>query len=104
MIRNIVLCRFTEGAAREAIDHAVRELRSLRVPGVDLALSVDLDLGLREGNADLVLVADLPDERAYRAYDEDPGHGRIRREVLGPLCSSIERIQIRVPDPTGVGR
>jgi hypothetical protein len=39
---------------------------------------------------------DLADADAYRRYDQDDEHNRIRRELLGPLCSEIARVQIAV--------
>ena len=33
------------------------------------------------------------DDDAYRVYDADPEHNRIRRELFAPISSSIQRIQ-----------
>jgi hypothetical protein len=57
-----------------------------------------LDLGLREGNASYALTVDLDDEEAYRVYDRDAEHNRIRRERFAPISEHIERIQFRLPD------
>ena len=59
-------------------------------------LSVGTDAGLREGNLDLVIVVDLDDEAAYKAYDEDAEHNRIRRDLVAPIAERVERIQYRV--------
>jgi hypothetical protein len=55
------------------------------------------DLGLREGNANYAITVDLADEDAYRVYDLDEEHNRIRREMFAPISASIERIQFRLP-------
>ncbi|GAA4697584.1 hypothetical protein GCM10023215_39800 [Pseudonocardia yuanmonensis] len=98
MIRNVVLGRIREGVGTAEIEAGLQELRDLRVPGVEFELRAGRDLGLREGDADFVITVDLADEAAYRRYDEDTEHNRIRREVFGPLCSSLERVQFMLPD------
>ncbi len=70
-------------------------LRGVSTGGM-LALTVGRDAGLRDGNAELGIVADFADEAAYRAYDEDAEHNRIRRELLAPILDHAERCQFRV--------
>ncbi|WP_033291769.1 Dabb family protein [Amycolatopsis jejuensis] len=101
MIRNVVLGKLKDGVAPADLEKGLQALRELRVAGVEFDLLAGADLGLRAGNADFVITADLPDEDAYRAYDEDPEHNRIRSEVFAPLCSWLERAQIRLPDAAG---
>jgi hypothetical protein len=55
------------------------------------------DLGLRAGNADGLVVADFQDADAYRRYDADEEHNRIRRELLAPIVERIVRVQFGVP-------
>jgi hypothetical protein len=97
MIRNVVVGRVKNGVDPAEVERGLQELRDLRVPGVEFELFAGVDLRLREGTADFVITVDLLDEDAYRRYDADPEHNRIRRESLGPLCSSLERIQVQVP-------
>jgi hypothetical protein len=54
------------------------------------------DLGLRAGNLGMGLVADFVDEAAFRAYDADPEHDRIRREMIAPVVSRLERCQFQL--------
>jgi hypothetical protein len=98
VIRNVVLGRVREGVEAVELEAGLQELRDLRVPGVEFELRAGRDLGLREGNADFVITVDLADEAAYRRYDEDAEHNRIRREVFAHLCSSLERVQFALPD------
>jgi hypothetical protein len=93
MIRNVVVGRVKPGVSPEQIEQALQALRDLRVDGVELRMHAGLDLGLREGNASYVLTVDLDDEAAYRVYDLDDEHNRIRRELFAPISESIERIQ-----------
>jgi hypothetical protein len=59
-------------------------------------MTVGRDLCLRDGNADLAVVSDLSDEAAYRVYDADVEHNRIRRELVAPIVTSLERCQFEV--------
>lgn len=95
MIRNLVLVWLKDGVDDAAVDRMVDSLLGLQVPGL-LGISCGRDAGLRPGNADLGLVADLEDEEAYRAYDEDPEHNRIRRDLVAPIAARVERVQFRV--------
>ena len=73
-------------------------LRDLTVEGVDFRLVGGQDRGLREGNAHFALTADFVSEDAYKVYDADPEHNRIRRELFAPIAASIDRIQFALPD------
>ena len=52
---------------------------------------------MREGNWDLVIVADFVDVAAYRGYDEDAAPNRWRAR-LAPLVEQIARAQFELPD------
>jgi hypothetical protein len=95
VIRHAALLRFRGGTPAEEVDAVAAALRGVSTGGM-LALTVGRDAGLREGNAELGIVADFADEAAYRAYDEDAEHNRIRRELLAPILDRAERCQFRV--------
>jgi hypothetical protein len=97
MIRNVVVGTVNEGVDPVEVENALQALRDLRVDGVDFTLVAGQDLGLREGNASYVLTADFVDEDAYRVYDADEEHNRIRRELFAPISASISRVQFRLP-------
>jgi hypothetical protein len=97
VIRNVVVGRLKHGVAPEEVEPALQALRDLKVAGVDFTLVAGVDLGLRDGSASYALTCDLVDEDAYRVYDADPEHNRIRREMFAPLSASIERVQFRLP-------
>lgn len=54
------------------------------------------DLGLRDGNCSLAIVADLADADGYRGYDKDEEHNRARA-VLLPMTEQIARVQFEMP-------
>ena len=98
MIRNVVVGRVHQGTPVEDVERALHALRDLRVDGVTCRMVSGVDAGLRPGNASYAITVDLADEEAYRVYDADPEHNRIRAELFAPISERIERVQFRVPD------
>lgn len=94
MVRNVVIAHLKEGTPPAAVDAVILALEALRVPGL-LRMTLGRDLGLRPGNADLAIVSDLEDEAAYRVYDADEEHNRIRRELVAPIVTSLDRCQFQ---------
>jgi hypothetical protein len=92
MIRNITLVRGRSGHDRARMEEILGQLCAMRIPGMT-GIWAGSDLGLREGNWDYGIVADLEDAEAYRRYDADAEHNRIRGE-LAPLVEQIARSQI----------
>lgn len=97
MIRNVVVGRVQDGTDPDDVEEALQALRDLQVAGVTMRVVAGEDLGLREENASYVITGDFDDEDAYRIYDADEEHHRIRRELFAPISTSIERIQFRLP-------
>jgi Stress responsive A/B Barrel Domain len=95
MIRNVVLVKLkAEHDATEVAD--IQDgFRSLDCPGT-LSYTIGDDLGLRDGNWDFAIVADFEDADAYRAYDQDAEHNRVRAR-LAPIAEQIARTQFELP-------
>jgi hypothetical protein len=51
------------------------------------------DLLLRDGSWDFAITSDFVDVDAYRTYDREAEHNRVRREMFAPLCVEIARVQ-----------
>ena len=98
MIRNVVMGTVRDGVTAEQLEQALTAIQQLRVDGVELRTALGPDLGLREGNAAFAITVDLVDEDAYRRYDLDEEHNRIRRELFAPIAASIQRVQFHIPD------
>ena len=98
MIRNIVTMRIRPGTAPEQVDALLSALLAVTFPGCTSYVA-GRDLGLREGNVDIGIVADFEDEAAYRAYDANEEHNRIRRELMTPIVESTARCQVLVQGP-----
>lgn len=104
MIRNVVV-----GRLRPAADHAQRAadaallaeglagIAALRFPGL-LAMHTGTNLGLREGGWSFAITNDWQDAEAYRVYDADAEHNRLRREIFAVICADIARVQFEI-DP-----
>ena len=102
MIRNVVVGRLrpAEDPAQQAADAVLlREglagIAALRFPGLE-AMSVGLDLGLRDGGWNFAITNDWRDADAYRVYDSDEEHNRLRREIFAKVCQDIARVQFQV--------
>jgi len=102
VIRNVVLGRLRpaeDPAQREAdaalLQQGLAGIAALSFPGL-VAMSVGTDLGLRDGGWSFAIVNDWQDADAYRVYDADEEHNRIRREIIVPICQDIARVQFEL--------
>jgi hypothetical protein len=102
VIRNVVVGRLRPAGApaQRAADAALLEqglagIAALRLPGL-LSMTVGADLGLREGGWSFAIVNDWRDAGAYRVYDEDFEHNRLRREIFAVVCDEIARVQFQI--------
>lgn len=95
MIRNVVLGQLQEGVQLAEVEPALAAVVGLHPEGL-MDCRVGVDLRLRKQSWDFAITSDFVDEAAYRAYDEDAEHNRIRREMLDPICAQIIRVQIDV--------
>lgn len=90
-----MLVRFKPEARAEQIAAVERAMKAIRFKGCR-RWELARDLGLRDGNMPYAFVAEFEDEAAYRAYDTDTEHNRIRRELLSPIVDKLERFQYEV--------
>jgi Stress responsive A/B Barrel Domain len=92
VIRNIVVGRLRADVPPEAVEQALQALLGLRPDGL-IEMRAGRDAGLRAGNLGYAITADFVDEEAYRRYDLEEEHNRIRRELFDPISESIVRVQ-----------
>jgi hypothetical protein len=96
VIRNVVMGRLRDpnSAADSAVlDRALAAIEALNVPGL-ISLVLGRDAGLRDGGWSFAITSDWIDAAAYRAYDLDAEHNRIRVELFAPVCDQIARVQL----------
>lgn len=96
MIRNVVTVKLRPDADPARVDALIEAFRAMDCPET-LSYTVGTDAGLREGNWSLAIVADFTDVDAYRGYDADAEHNRLRAE-LAQLAEGVTRVQLDLPD------
>ncbi|HEY4027376.1 MAG TPA: Dabb family protein [Candidatus Dormibacteraeota bacterium] len=94
MIRNVVLVKLKAGHDAAQVAAIQEGLRGLDCPGT-LSYTIGNDVGLRDGNWSFAIVADFADRDAYRAYDQDAEHNRLRAR-LAPMAEQISRVQFEL--------
>jgi hypothetical protein len=102
VIRNVVLGRLraTDDPDQRAVDIAMLHeglagIAALQLPGL-LAMNVGCDLGLRDGGWTFAITNDWQDADAYRVYDAEEEHNRLRREIFAVICEEIARVQFTI--------
>jgi len=97
VIRHVVCFRWIEGttAAQVAAVEAALAALPAQIPElVDYRFGADL--GLRDGNGDFAVVADVADAAAWRAYSEHPAHVRAIAERIQPIAAERIAVQIQL--------
>jgi hypothetical protein len=100
VLRHVVLFTWSDDADEERREQTLAALRRLpeEVGGMT-SFAVGPDAGLREGNAHTALVADFPDEEAYRGYATDDRHLAVIAEHVTPHLAARSAVQYEVPTP-----
>ncbi len=94
MLRHVVLFRLSEDAPEGAVESLSRGLSHLAQSIPDISrYSYGQDLGLREGNYDLGVVAEFQDVAAFHRYIEHPEHQAFLRDQLTPILA--ERVALQ---------
>jgi hypothetical protein len=96
VIRNVVMVELTPDADLAKVAEIQDGLRAVNTPGT-IGYSLGDDAGLREGNWSFAIVCDFTDADAYRTYDLDAEHNRLRGE-LAAFAAQIARVQFQLPD------
>ncbi|SFP71701.1 Stress responsive A/B Barrel Domain [Geodermatophilus dictyosporus] len=95
MIRNVVVGKLKPGVEPSAVRPGLDAIAALPVTGC-ADVHVGLDAGLRAGGWDFAITSDWADAEAYRVYDLDEEHNRVRRELFDPFCEQIARVQFEL--------
>jgi hypothetical protein len=100
VIRDVVVGRLREGADPALLDEGLNGLLTLPLQGL-LEMHAGRDAGLGPGGWDYAITADFANAEAYRRYDADPEHDRLRRECFDVVSAEIARVQFEVTDEQG---
>jgi heme-degrading monooxygenase HmoA len=95
MIRHVLLFRLKPGITEDQVEQMRAALARIPFEGRSNFV-FGRDLGLREGNMDIAVLSDFPDEETYKAWANDPEHRRVTAELVSPLVERLERCQIPV--------
>lgn len=95
MIRHVTLINFNGDATAEAKQAVLAAFQSLptHIPNVK-EFTVGLDLGLLEGNADLMVVAGFDSRDDFLAYSTHQAHTDVIFPVCGPIMAGYSTAQI----------
>jgi hypothetical protein len=94
VFRHVAVFTWTPESAPEQRDGAVAALRNWVGQAAGYGtVSVGVDAGLAEGNGDVVVVVDLPDEETYLAYAADDRHQALLREHIRPILGARSAVQ-----------
>lgn len=94
MLTHIVLIRLADDASEDRVGELVAGLRALpdQIPEIR-SYTVARDLGLAEGNYDLVVTGRFASPEDLRTYLAHPAHQQVVRELLEPVSTDRVRIQ-----------
>ncbi|MFB8385719.1 Dabb family protein [Microbacterium sp. NPDC055910] len=77
---------------RQAISDGLTGLAGL-IDGL-VAVRVGIDLGLTEGNADVLFQLEFDSEDAWRSYGAHPAHKAVIAESIAPVLKSKSFVQV----------
>jgi hypothetical protein len=95
VIRHVSCLTWSDAATPNAVAAVVAALDALPAQIPDIrAYHVGADLGLADGNADLVIIADFDDVAAWRRYQEHPAHRAVIVEQIRPILAGRTAAQL----------
>ncbi|MGB7859251.1 MAG: Dabb family protein [Acidimicrobiia bacterium] len=95
--RHTLMLRFTKEATEEQKQALFDGLASL--PGqIDVVKRFEFgrDLGFRDDNPDVALVADFDSEEDWKTYLDHPAHLEVVTSVIRPIAAETLRVQYLV--------
>lgn len=97
MIRHVVMLHWQPGTSAEAVTAVTEAFAKLPglIPEIKL-YQFGPDLGLFEGNADYVLVAEFDNEEDFKHYSSHPDHIELMSAVTMPIMASFNAVQFSV--------
>ena len=97
MIRHVSLLTFAEGTTDDQIDAAATALRRLPALIPELVdYRVGPDLGVDQGNATFVVIADFEDATGYTIYRDHAEHRAVAVEHIVPILASRSAAQYTI--------
>jgi predicted NAD/FAD-binding protein len=104
MFRHVVVFNWKPGTSPEAVA-AIGEALKACADAVPVSCTYtcgsDVNLADADGRGDrydFVIVADFEDQAAWKVYDEDAEHNRIRAELIRPIVDNRRVVQFEFAD------
>ena len=97
MLRHIAMFRLKVDAPEGSMQSILAGLALLaqNISQID-TYTYGRDLGLREGNFDLAVVADFADAAAFASYVEHPDHQAFVQDQLRPVLAERAALQFEI--------
>lgn len=97
MLRHVVMMQLSPSITEEQVQAIVDGLEALpaEVPEIH-SYSVGLDMGLVDGNFDLVLVGEFESVEAFRTYSANADHQRVISERIAPFVIGRSAVQYTI--------
>jgi hypothetical protein len=92
--RHVVLFRWRDDATEQqkrTLQERLGELPGL-IPELE-SYVIGSDAGLRPGNFDFAVVADVADQDAYVVYRDHPAHRNVIDECINPIVAERAAVQ-----------
>jgi hypothetical protein len=98
MIMHAVSFRWHEHVSADQIEAFTTALAALpdRIPAL-VSYRFGPDLGLREGNADFAVVAEVRGQEGLSAYLDHPAHLAVVEQFTGVMAASRSAVQFALP-------
>lgn len=94
-VRHVVMFRWRDGVTDADVEALRRALSALPAAvGTIVAYDFGADLGINEGNADFVVVADFASREDYLVYRDHPEHRRVIAELILPVITDRVAVQV----------
>jgi hypothetical protein len=96
-VRHVVVFSWKDGVTPEQIEGVSAALRRLSVVIPEIRdYRFGPDLGVNEGNADFVVVADFDSLDDYLVYRDHPDHRAVVNETIRPLLADRTAVQYQL--------
>ena len=94
MVRHVVMFKFQDGVGPEQVQGIFAELS--RLPGLIPEIRdyrFGTDIGVNQGNFDVVVTGDFDSVEDYLTYRDNAEHRRIVRDLIAPFVAQRGAVQ-----------
>lgn len=96
MLRHTVIFTLHPDTDEATRANAVERLRALASVPTVRRIDVQVDAGISERSADMILTADFDDADGWQAYQDHPDHVAFVAEVMAPIMAHRAAVQVEI--------